>query len=267
MNKFNKTVILFSVFLLAVSFVAAKKTGKEILFERLENEKTDVAYRLQVVSEEEHAILLRILNLKIQMMKLRTLTKSAGWLKESCPSFKERCLTEYGMVGIYFRKDQKDISRQIIDAEEQLKSIEDEKNHLNKRVADLKKGFVIDGEKQKPFRVKIPELKGLFSCSKLRGWNSYRGVFIDEAKDISLPIDSVVDSVVAYGGKTMLTLDTGTFFVSFAYVDKVFVKTGEQLPAGKILFSGSRGNPLKKETVLMFIAKNDLFIYSQFVCK
>ncbi|MCK5808519.1 hypothetical protein KAH37_06015 [bacterium] len=267
MNKFNKRVILFLILLSFFSLEAAKKSGAEILQERLENEKKDVSYRLKVVSEEEHAILLRILNLKMQMMKLRVLTKSGVWLKKQCPPFQSYCSIGYGMSTIYFKKYQQDISHDIANTEEQLQEIEAEKATLTKRVADLKKGFVSAGKKKKQFRVKIPELNGLFSCSKVRGWNPYRGVFIDKTDEISLPLSTVVDSVVEQNGTKMLTLDSGRFFISFAYVDKVFVKAGAQVAAGAKLFSGAKGNPLKEGTVLMFIAKKDTFIYPTFVCK
>ena len=237
-----------------------------MLNERLANEKKDISYRLQVVSEEEHSILLRILNLKMQMMKLQVLTKSGNWLKKQCPPFQPYCQKGYGMGSVYFKKYQQDVASDIAKTEQQLHEIEKEKKALSKRAADLKKGFVTE-EKSTQFRVKIPELNKLFSCSKLRGWNPYRGVFINKTENISLPLDSVVDSIVERNGTKMLTVDTGRFFVSFAYVDTVFVKEGRQVPAGTKLFNGAKGNPLKKDAVLMFIAKNSSFIYPAFVCK
>lgn len=266
-SKFNNTLVLLVILFFSFVLFAERQKALELLRERLETEKKSVSYRLQVVSEEENTILLRILNLKIRMMKLRALTDSNDWLKMQCPPWKEHCFRGYGMGSVYFKKDQRDIVQHIANAEMRLKRVESEKKYLEIRVADLKKGLVVDSKKTVSFRTTIPQLQGLFNCSRLRGWNQYRGVFLDVTEALSLPLDGVVDSVVSIAGKKMLTIDTGLFFISFAYVDTVFVKQGEQISAKTKLFDGAKGNPLKKDEVLLFIVKNDKFVSAQFVCK
>ena len=114
----------------------------------------------------------------------------------------------------------------------------------------------------------IPGMKKMYKCLKISGWNLKRGIFVSSNEHFDLPEVAIINKIVEKNNKTFVSVKIHKdFFINYAYVGKLNVKINQTISPYTELFFGSKNNPLKKNSIIIFIMKNNKIVDPTFMCR
>ncbi len=262
--------ILSLIFFASVNIFAQEShqsRRSKILSERIEKERAEIVYDLRVSQLEMQYLGNNYLNGLIKKQKLEFLIKSSEFMRDNCIPFDSRCRNLYNMSIAYLKDEIRVVERDLLEQENIISDAKNRVDSLTERLQYIEEGIVIE-EKERRVSAAIPELKKAFKCNRFRGWNHYRGVFIDPEDMNDLPFTMFVKDVVKLDlGGYLIALEAGEHIINFTYVEKPLVKKGEVTGMGSPVFQGSAGNPVMPDKVLVFINKNNRFVNPGFMCR
>ena len=261
----------FSVFavllLLQQVCLSGESKQNQIIRERMEKEKAEVAFAAKVNEQELEVAGKLTSDALLKYKKLLLLEKSSRIMKENCIPFDFECMKFYDISIAYLTDELHKTKAELDGYETMLSESLGRKKVLDEKTAMLEKGVETEVASIKVKTV-IPKLKKFYKCAKKNGWNTARGVFIQPEKAAVLPFPATVRGIVPMKNEGFLiSAEAEGYNLNFAYTKSANVKAGESVEAGKKLFSAAAGNPVIPDKILFFITKNNQFINPVFVCE
>jgi hypothetical protein len=222
---------------------------------------------LRVSMQEKQYLENTYINTLIKKKKVEFLIKSSQFMLKNCIPFDSRCRNVYNMSIAYLIDEKKDVKNELEEQKQIIVEAKERIDALQERLEYIETGVNVEIESKAIVSI-IPELSKSFKCQKLRGWNYYRGVFVDPDDIKDLPFTVFVKEISKLpDGGNVIALEAGDYTVNFSYVEKPLVKKGEVTGMGKPFFQRSAGNPVMPGKILVFIAKNKSFVNPVFMCR
>ncbi len=246
--------------------ITYSKERKTILQQRLEKELEQYKFRLIVAKNKfisEQKILKRRL---LVLAKLKAFKKSSIFMKKQCFSFDFKCLKVYDMTILYLNDEIKKAEKLLKISLANFKEAKEDFQTTEKNVKTLSKGIELKENNIK--KAEIPGMKKMYKCLKISGWNLKRGIFVSANEHFDLPETATVEKIITFDNKTFVTVKFHKkYYINYAYAGKLKVKKNQKISPYTELFLGSKNNPLRKNSVIIFIMKNNKIVDPTFMCK
>ncbi len=261
---FFSALSVFFVFTLKAD-INYEKNRFSILEKRFGKEMSRLQYNQTVVENELDYAMKRYMKIKASFSKLKFLEKSSLYLRDYCPLSLLSCVKMYNMSIAYIRDEKKKVKKAMKVAESEMMEVKKRLSELSEKIKKLEKGLVIPTSERK--NIPMPELSSIHNCLRIDSWNMYRGIFVPSSEKFRTPVKATVKSVTETKNGKYVVLLVEDYSIHYMYAGNIKVKKGQLLPAGKEIFKGSKANPVKKDSIIIFILKNREYVDPTFMCK
>ncbi|GEM_PF-1087474 len=262
-------LILFLFFVLWSAQAPDRATDnrRKILSARLQAEVAQVERRLAPAGNRHEAAARKYLTNLAAHKKLQLLRRSSAHLRERCFWFDGECRNLYGMTIVYLDSEITLLQeRMAADREEAIAAAEDHAA-LEERYRYLTTTDLPIPDPGAPEGYEIPELRGLYRCENVEGWNPLRGVFVSGDQPLDLPFPTEATTVYRERGSVFVSLKFRDASLQYAYTgDPVFFE-GEIVPPYTIVAEKATGNPIRPGTVIVSIVRKGRFVDPSFICR
>jgi hypothetical protein len=113
----------------------------------------------------------------------------------------------------------------------------------------------------------IPELRGLYRCVPVEGWNTARGVFVEPDEHFDLPFPAEVVAVHRERNASFIAVEVRDAVIQYAYAGDPAFFPGEIAPAYTPFFDDPSGNPVVPGTVLISLLRKERLVDPSFLCR
>lgn len=267
-RRFLPATILFLFFVLGSAQVPDRATDnrRKILSARLQAEVAQVERRLAPSESRHEAAARKYLTNLAAHKKLQLLRRSSAHLRERCFWFDEECRHIYGMTIVYLDNEIGILQERMTADREEAIAAAEEHATLQERYRYLTQtDLPIPSETQETYE--IPELRGLYHCVNVEGWNPLRGVFVTGDQPMDLPFPTEATTVYRERGAVFVSLKFRDAVLQYAYTgDPVFFE-GEIVPPYTAVSEKAAGNPVRPGTVIVTIVRKGRLIDPSFICR
>lgn len=261
---FFSALFIFFIFSLRGG-INYEKNRLSILEKRFGKEIAQLKYNQAVVENELDYAIKRYMKIKASLSKLKFLEKSSFYLRDYCPFFISPCIKMYNMSIAYIKDEKKKVKKAMEIAENEMTEVKKRLSNLTERIKKLEGGLIVSASKNG--NISLPELNGIYKCLRIDSWNMYRGIFVPSSEKFRIPVKANVESVIKTENESYAVLSVGDYYLHYVYVDNIKVKKGQFLPPYREILKGSKANPVKKDSVIIFILKNNEYVDPTFMCK
>lgn len=267
MKKFSRS-FFFAVAVVATTLVAAEKSvslRKTIVEDRMRNEIIDIERRIATARNEHTAAARKYLARLKTSKNLRLLRRAALYHHDKCFWFDDECRRIYAMTIAYLDAELAARERQSVAAhEEALRAAAFHADLIRRR--ELIRNAKVPEEEERP-SYEIPELRKMFRCVEVDGWNRLRGVFVEVDGAFDLPFPVEVSAVVQENAATFITVSFREAYLTYSYVGETAFSPDDIVPPYTTLFERSSSNPILPGTVLVTLVYKGLLIDPSFMCR
>lgn len=272
-KRYSRRILSASILFLFFSFGIAQTSDRasdnrrKILSSRLQAEVSQVERRLAPAANRHEAAARKYLTNLAAHKKLQLLRRSSAHLREKCFWFDDECRHIYGMTIVYLDKEIALLQeRMSADREETIAAAEDHAA-LQERYRRLTQTDLPIPPEEARDAYEIPELRGLYRCVTVEGWNPMRGVFVSGDQPIDLPFSAETTTVYREQGVAFVSLKFRDAVLQYAYTgDPVFFE-GEIVPPYTAVAEKPSGNPVRPGTVIVSVVRKGRFVDPSFICR
>ncbi len=247
--------------------VAADRPSKrrQIVEERMRSELADLERRLTTARYEHTAAARQYLVSLEARKKIQLIRRSADYLHKRCYWFDDECRRIYAMTMAYLDGELEMLDRRMSSEREEALRAAKEHTALVQR-KELIRNAEIPEEEPSPM-YEIPEMRGVFHCVDIEGWNRNRGIFAEADQPFDLPFPSEVIAVVRERGTSFVSVAFRGVQILYSYVAGPYFAAGEAVPPYTSFFDRPWGNPLVPGTVLVTLLYKGTPVDPSFMCR
>lgn len=272
MKRYSRPVAYTLFALILCGFFAASgadkatDTRKKILEGRIKGELTEIERRLATAQQQHDAAARKYLASLSAHKKLQLLERSADYHKEHCLWFDDECRQLYDMTIVYLESEIALLEERM--APERNEALAAASDHAAlKQRHELILNATLPDDLPDPVTYEIPELRGVYHCVEIDGWNQVRGVFVEGDEHFDLPFSAEVTAVHHERNAAFVAAAFRDIVIQYAYAGDPAFFTGEIAPAYTPFFEHPSGNPVVPGTVLVSLLRKGRLIDASFLCR
>lgn len=267
MKKSSSFLFIVLTLLLLCGLLAAESPTKrrQIVEERMRSELADLERRIATARHEHTAAARKYLTSLEARKKLQLLRRSAAYQRERCYWFDDECRRIYAMTIAYLDAELGILDERMAPEREEALRAANEHTALERR-RDLIRSAEIPEEEAAP-TYEIPELRGVFRCVEVEGWNQIRGIFVEADQPLDLPFPSEVTAVAKERGAFFVSAGFREAQMLYSYVSEPYFTPGDAVPPYTSFFDRPSGNPVVPGTVLVTLLHRGAPVNPSFMCR
>jgi len=270
MKRFFRTfplTLAVAVTAVITTLVAAEKSvslRKYIVEERIRNEILDIERRIATARNEHTASARKYLVSLTAYKKLQLLRRSALYHHNKCFWFDNECRRLYAMTIVYL--DTELTSREERRTTEREEALNAAASHLALvQRKELLRSAKIPEEEHPSYE--IAEIRGMFRCVDVEGWNRLRGVFVEADNPFDLPFAVEIVAAAQEGSTAFIAVSFREAYIIYSYIGEPLFSAGDIVPPYTRLFERPTDNPVVPGTVLVTLLYKGLFVNPSFMCR
>ncbi len=271
MKRYFRPFTALLAALLLCGFFAAQgadrytDSRKKILEGRIKGELAEIERRLATARGQHDAAARKYLASLSAHKKLQLLERSASYHKEHCLWFDDECRRLYDMTLVYLDSEIALLEERMAPERSEALAAATDHAALKERREMIGNATFTDALPDATV-YEIAELRGLYHCVSVEGWNTARGVFVETDEHFDLPFPAEVVAVHRERNASFIAASFRDVVIQYAYAGDPAFFPGEIAPAYTPFFDDPSGNPVVPGTVLISLLRKEQFVDPSFLC-